>query len=346
MSVILEPVLGLPEIGPGDDLARLIAHHASIEPGDIVIITSKVISKSLGLRRPEAERIRAIGEHTRRVVAERAAPHGPTRVVESVAGPVLVAAGVDSSSTGEAGTILLLPTNPDAAAREVHLALADAVGVARQDVGVIISDSAGRPWRHGLTDFALGASGVRTLVDHRGETDEDGRVLALTVRAVADELAAAADLIKQKGARVPVAIARGLGALLGAGDARSLVRTGASDWFARGHKEAVRDALGVAPGSASSDAIGLAPTGPSPFSERVDRALALAFGGLDSWGDADALGADVEITGELARVSLTADDEYLLGVAAARLAVACAAEDLHCETERRPGSHLTTLRPL
>lgn len=345
MTVVIDPVTGLPEFGAGDDLAAAIAAHASVAAGDIVVVTSKVISKVQGLRRPATERELAIAEHTKRVVAERAGAHGPTRVVEAVAGPVMAAAGVDASSTGETGTVLLLPADPDHAARELHTALASALDLAPDRFGVIISDTAGRPWRHGLSDFAIGASGVRTLLDHRGETDEDGHTLAVTVRAVADELAAAADLVKGKGAGVPVAIVRGAQAWLGPGSARELVRSGPSDWFALGPVEAVRGALGVAPGSPASERIGLPSLGGSPFAERVTRALDLALADLDAWGDAQALGADVEIAAEVAHIALTCPDEYLLGVAAARLAVAEAAEDLYGQHDRHPGGHRVTLRP-
>ncbi len=345
MTLVIEPVTGLPEIGVGDDVGALVAAHASVRPGDIVVVTSKVISKARGLRRPAHERELAIAEHTRRVVAERATASGPTRVVESVAGPVMAAAGVDSSSTGEEGSVLLLPTDPDGAAREVHAALASALNLPQDALGVIISDTAGRPWRHGLTDFALGVSGVRPVIDHRGEPDDDGRALAVTVRAVADELAAAADLVKGKGARVPVAVVHGASVLLGAGCARDLVRTGPSDWFSRGPVEAIRDALGVPPGSVASEQLGLVPIGVSPFADRVTRALSLALADLDTWGDAGALGADIDIGDDVASIALTAADEFLLGAAAARLMVAAAAEDLRCDHERRPVTHLSTLRP-
>ena len=214
-AVEVRALTGVPEVGPGDDLARLLVGSlrstgCDVRPGDCLVVSSKVVSKALGLT-AAGDRASAVLDHTRRVVAERAGGEGPTRVVEAVAGPVMAAAGVDASNTGPSGAVLLLPEDPDAAAarlREEVLAAADLAP--ETPFAVLLSDTAGRPWRTGLTDFALGAAGVVVLDDLRGGTDHDGRPLAVTARAVADELAAAADLVKGKADGVPAALVRGL----------------------------------------------------------------------------------------------------------------------------------------
>ncbi|TXJ74058.1 coenzyme F420-0:L-glutamate ligase [Streptomyces lavendulae] len=232
---------GLPEVQRGDDLAKLIAvAEPGLADGDVVVVTSKIVSKAEGRIVRATDREAAIDAETVRVVARR----GALRIVENRQGLVMAAAGVDASNT-PAGTVLLLPEDPDASARAIREGLRDALGV---EVGVIVSDTFGRPWRAGLTDVAIGAAGVRVLDDLRGGTDAYGNPLSATVVATADELAAAGDLVKGKAGGRPVAVVRGLSQVVerdGEADtgARALVRAAADDMFRLGTSEAVREAL-------------------------------------------------------------------------------------------------------
>ncbi|MFE2377875.1 coenzyme F420-0:L-glutamate ligase [Streptomyces sp. NPDC059398] len=245
-------VPGLPEVREGDDLAKLIATAApELADGDIVLVTSKIVSKAEGRIVQADDREAAIDAETVRVVARR----GTLRIVENRQGLVMAAAGVDASNT-PAGTVLLLPEDSDSSARTIREGLRDALGVA---VGVIVTDTFGRPWRNGLTDVAIGAAGVRVLDDLRGGTDAYGNPLSATVVATADELAAAGDLVKGKAAGLPVAVVRGLphavtdpasgpgddtdDAGSASGGARDLVRVAADDMFRLGTSEAVREAV-------------------------------------------------------------------------------------------------------
>ncbi|MFC5155815.1 coenzyme F420-0:L-glutamate ligase [Streptomyces amakusaensis] len=228
---------GLPEVAPGDDLARLIAEAGpGLADGDILLVTSKIVSKAEGRVLAAGDREAAIDAETVRVVARR----GPLRIVENRQGLIMAAAGVDASNT-PAGTVLLLPLDPDVSARAIRAGLRETLGV---DVGVIVTDTFGRPWRNGLTDVAIGSAGVRVLDDLRGGSDSHGNPLSATVVAVADELAAAGDLVKGKTAGRPVAVVRGLAQLVGGeDDARALVRDPADDMFRLGTSEAVREAV-------------------------------------------------------------------------------------------------------
>ncbi|WP_416972623.1 coenzyme F420-0:L-glutamate ligase [Streptomyces sp. 4F14] len=229
---------GLPEVRQGDDLAKLIARaEPGLADGDVVVVTSKIVSKAEGRIVAADDREAAIDAETVRVVARR----GTLRIVENRQGLVMAAAGVDASNT-PAGTVLLLPEDPDASARAIRDGLRDALGV---DVGVVVSDTFGRPWRAGLTDVAIGAAGVRVLDDLRGGTDAYGNPLSATVVATADELAAAGDLVKGKAAGLPVAVVRGLPHVVGGSGegARSMVRGAADDMFRLGTSEAVRLAV-------------------------------------------------------------------------------------------------------
>ncbi len=228
-DITVTGVPGLPEISPGADLAGLICDAApGLRDGDIVVVTSKIISKAEG-RVIRADRERAIDAETVRVVARR----GPTRIVETRHGLVLAAAGVDSSNTAP-GTVVLLPEDPDGSARRLRKAIGERRGIS---VGVVITDTMGRPWRIGQTDAAIGAAGLAPLRDHRGQADTFGNPMEVTIAAVADEIAAAADLVKGKTAQVPVAIVRGLAGLVTRSDgpgAAALVRPAAEDMFRLG----------------------------------------------------------------------------------------------------------------
>ncbi|MFI9005549.1 coenzyme F420-0:L-glutamate ligase [Streptomyces sp. NPDC053541] len=230
---------GIPEVAGGDDLAKLIAAAApGLLDGDVLLVTSKIVSKAEGRVIAAADREAAIDAETVRVVARR----GALRIVENRQGLVMAAAGVDASNT-PAGTVLLLPEDPDASAARIREGLRAALGV---EVGVIVTDTFGRPWRSGLTDVAIGAAGVRVLDDLRGGTDSHGNELNVTVTATADELAAAGDLVKGKAAGRPVAVVRGLAHVVGDATepgARALVRGAADDMFRLGTSEAVREAV-------------------------------------------------------------------------------------------------------
>ncbi|MBK3634805.1 coenzyme F420-0:L-glutamate ligase [Streptomyces sp. MBT97] len=229
---------GLPEVRAGDDLAKLIAAaEPGLADGDVLLVTSKIVSKAEGRIVRAEDREAAIDAETVRVVARR----GTLRIVENRQGLVMAAAGVDASNT-PAGTVLLLPEDPDASARLIRDGLRDALGV---EVGVVVTDTFGRPWRAGLTDVAIGAAGVRVLDDLRGGTDAHGNPLSATVVATADELAAAGDLVKGKASALPVAVVRGLGHVVVSDDAgaRVMVRGARDDMFRLGTSEAVRLAV-------------------------------------------------------------------------------------------------------
>jgi coenzyme F420-0:L-glutamate ligase / coenzyme F420-1:gamma-L-glutamate ligase len=236
------PVRGIPEVRPGDDLAALIMQAAPwLQDNDVLVVTSKIISKAEGALIPvptegpdrEAAREQALQSQTARVVATR----GHTRIVQTHHGFVMASAGIDASNV-ERSQLVLLPKDPDASARSLRADLLER-GL---DVAVIVSDTMGRPWRNGLTDVALGSAGIEPLRDHRGETDPHGNELHITQMAVVDELAAAAELVKGKIDQVPVAVVRGYlteTAPDGAPVVPTLVREAANDLFSLGTAEAI-----------------------------------------------------------------------------------------------------------
>src|SRR3954447_19891863 len=229
----LFPVHGIGEVRPGDDLAALILERAELQDGDVVVVTSKIVSKAEGRlvlldsddpAAREAARQEAIEAETVRLVAQR----GPLRIVQTRHGLVMAAAGVDASNVAR-NEIALLPLDPDASAQLLRESLRERLGV---EVGVIITDTMGRAWRGALTDVAIGVAGITAVTDPRGETDAFGNVLGVTRVAVADELAAAADLVKGKLAGIPVAIVRGVaadGKLPDDGRGSESLRRGAAD---------------------------------------------------------------------------------------------------------------------
>ncbi|MDQ1683862.1 MAG: dehydro coenzyme reductase / coenzyme F420-0:L-glutamate ligase / coenzyme [Frankiaceae bacterium] len=258
---------GIPQITAGDDLARIIATaEPSLADGDIVVVTSKIVSKSEGRLVDGDTRDAAIDAETVRVVAQR----GGTRIVETRHGLILAAAGVDASNV-PAGKVALLPADPDGSAASLRAGLRAGLGV---DVGVLITDTMGRPWRNGLVDVAIGAAGVAVLDDHRGRTDEYGHTLEMTVTALADEIAAAAELVKGKLDGVPVAVVRGLGHLVGdlAGQASDLIRKADEDLFRWGSREAVLAALDAR--GPDTDGVVLVPV--AGAGNAVERVLACA----------------------------------------------------------------------
>lgn len=319
-SLTITPLQGIPEVREGDDLADVVdagLRHSGValRDGDILVVSSKIASKALGLVTHDPDKDRVIAGESQYVVAERAIGPRVTRVVRAKAGPVMAAAGVDGSNTGERGGWLLLPHDPDGVSEALHDELVRRHGVR---LGVILSDTAGRPWRVGQIDFALGAHGVRVADDLRGAFDADGKPLEVTTRALADEIASAADLAKGKVTAVPAAVVRGLDELVpdvaGRDEprGRDLVRTGPQDWFGYGRVEAVRAALGVEPGSADAVAVGIAPAGSSTRLEAVGRAVRTALHGHeDATADVGAL-----------TVTLGADSPYELGQLVPRLQAA------------------------
>src|SRR5215213_8504724 len=235
------PVAGLPEIGPGDDLAAMIVEAAALESGDVVVVAHKVVSKAeqrvvrlADIEPSERARELAAGERdprelevilreTARVVRERA----PLVIAETRHGFVCASAGVDHSNAPDAGAVVLLPVDPDASARRIRDGIAERTG---RTVAVVVGDSFGRPFRHGTTDVAIGVAGLAPLLDLRGTTDRGGRELRSTQIALADEVAAAADLARTKAGGVPVVVVRGLEPA-GDGTARELVIEPERDLF-------------------------------------------------------------------------------------------------------------------
>ena len=228
-------VRGLPEVGAGDDLVELIAAACGtgLRDGDILVVTSKIVSKAEGRMR-RMDREDAIDAETVRVVARK----GATRIGQTRTGLVMGAAGVDASNVAPGRTVLL-PEDPDASARRLRAGLRERLGVR---LAVIISDTFGRPWRSGQTDIAIGAAGIDALQDLRGSTDTHGNVLDVTLNAVADEIAAAGELVKGKATGTPVAVVRGLANLVTDGDgdgAAALIRPADEDLFRYGSRDVV-----------------------------------------------------------------------------------------------------------
>ncbi len=230
-------VEGLPDVRPGDDVAALLVAAVALEDGDVVVVTSKLLSKAEGRLVPvpagtdrETVRLAAVADETVRVVARR----GSTVIAQNRNGLVLAAAGVDASNV-RGDEVALLPVDPDASARDLRDRLHALTG---RQVAVVVSDTMGRPWRVGQVDQAIGVAGLAPVRDARGTTDTFGAVLEVTEIAVADELAAAAELVKGKADSVPVAVVRGLALSDDGRDATALVRSAAQDWFRLGTTEA------------------------------------------------------------------------------------------------------------
>jgi coenzyme F420-0:L-glutamate ligase/coenzyme F420-1:gamma-L-glutamate ligase len=229
----LLPVTGLPEIRRGDDLAALVVERITLEDGDVAVVAQKVVSKVEGrvVRIDELEasakarelagderdprEVEAVLREAKRIVRER----GPLVIAETHHGFICASAGVDHSNAPEPGTLVLLPVDPDASARAIRARLHELTGAA---VGVIVTDSFGRPFRQGTTDVAIGIAAVPAIVDLRGTTDRIGYVLRASRVAIADEIASAADLARGKAEGVPVVVVRGL-RLEGDGTAQEIV---------------------------------------------------------------------------------------------------------------------------
>jgi coenzyme F420-0:L-glutamate ligase/coenzyme F420-1:gamma-L-glutamate ligase len=271
----------VPEVSAGDDLVALLLAAADLADGDIVAVTSKVVSKAEGRVRAGTREDALAGE-TRRLVARR----GSTSIVRTHHGLTLAAAGIDASNV-ESGRVVLLPEDPDASARSIR----DGVRVrAGRNVAVVVTDTAGRAWREGQTDIAIGAAGLRVLETYAGRTDAHGNELAVTAPAVADELAGVAELAQGKLGARPFAVVRGRPDLvLPPGDdgpgASALVRPDGADMFGYGSREAVLAAL-------RGDPADIAPFGaPVPAAE-----LAAVLAALPGAGTPEVVGDTVICT--------------------------------------------------
>ncbi|MGE3285546.1 MAG: coenzyme F420-0:L-glutamate ligase [Pseudonocardia sp.] len=251
-AIEISPVTGLPEFRPGDDLAAALATAAPwLADGDVLVVTSKVFSKIEGRlvaapqdpQERDTARRALVDAQTERFVARR----GRTVIVANPLGIVQAAAGVDGSNVRR-DELALLPQDPDASAARLRAGLKARLGV---DVAVVVTDTLGRTWRVGQTDVAIGASGLRVLHRYGGTVDAEGNELLVTEIAVADELAAAGDLVKGKLGAVPVAVVRGLGPVDDGSAARDLVRPldedlfwlGTDEALARGRAEGHREAV-------------------------------------------------------------------------------------------------------
>jgi coenzyme F420-0:L-glutamate ligase/coenzyme F420-1:gamma-L-glutamate ligase len=274
---------GAPEVAAGDDVAAILVALLpadgpdAIQDGDIVMVTSKVVAKAEGRVRP-GPREDAVAEETVRVVARR----GQTTIARTRHGLTMAAAGVDGSNVAP-GHVVLLPVDPDASARAIRRRLTELTG---HVVGVVVTDTAGRAWREGQTDIAVGAAGVRVVEDFAGQEDGHGNPLVVTAPAVADELASAAELAQGKLGGRPFAVVRGRADLvLPAGDdgpgAGALVRSDGADMFGFGSREAVLRALAADPGDAPV-------YGSAALAAELADALALALG-VSAVGTGDRL---------------------------------------------------------
>jgi coenzyme F420-0:L-glutamate ligase/coenzyme F420-1:gamma-L-glutamate ligase len=236
-------VEGLPEVRPGDDLGDLISSEAQLRPADVLVIAQKVVSKSEGRLRELASVV--AGDEAKRIAPQLVANPDPrfvqvvldesvrvlrsqrVLITETRHGFVCANAGVDQSNIAEPGVVTLLPLDPDASADRIRARIHERSGV---EVGVIVSDTFGRPWRLGIVNVALGVAGLPALIDLRGTLDDSGREMHATVLAIADDLASAAGLVMRKTERAPVVVIRGL-ELTGDGRGRQLIRPADEDVF-------------------------------------------------------------------------------------------------------------------
>jgi coenzyme F420-0:L-glutamate ligase/coenzyme F420-1:gamma-L-glutamate ligase len=339
------PVRGIAEVAPGDDLAaQIVAGLArsgiTLRDGDVLCVSTKIVSKALGLLVPKEEKQARIEDATVHLVSRRRGTRVVTSVVEIPSGPVMAAAGIDASNVPE-GTVLLLPEDPDREAEALRAAVA---GAASARIGVVLTDTSSRIWRVGVGDIALGAAGISALQDLRGTADATGRTLSVTVRDLADELASAADLVKGKADGVPVAVLRGVPDAVvdpaRAVPAAALSRPGPDDWFRRPSLESVWVAIGLGP---DDEPIPSVVVEPDPV--RVDRAVEVAqraesllhpgaddvpvvdvHGGQDTSVDADATPSPVTVS--VRPCADTGEAWARAGALAERIRVALGAESI------------------
>ena len=306
ISYTVYAVRDLPEFRQGDDLVESLAQSApALTDGDILVVTSKIISKIEGrlldVAAGEAQRQRARDEaidgESLAVVAQR----GQTRIVRNRLGLTMAAAGIDASNVPD-GKIALLPEDPDASAEEIRTSIRVRLG---RDVAVVITDTVGRPWREGLVDIAIGSAGISPLRDLRGTVDTHGHPLAVTALAQIDEIASASELVRGKVGAIPVAVVRGIPWQTSDLTARSLIRAGETDMFSLGTRD-------VVPATRSM-----------PTSGNVDSALVEAA--VDAVPQSSAIKAIA--TGRA--ISVESDlDPFFVGVYVGKLLVALRAEGL------------------
>ena len=238
MTLTFDPIEGIGEVGPGDDIAQLIVNRATLKDGDVLVVTSKIVSKAAGLA-TTATKDELLHIQTDRVVAMR----GETRIVRTHHGLTMAAAGIDNSNTTP-GTLIPLPRDPDGSAAELRARIHELIG---KRVGVIISDTAGRAWRIGQTDIAIGCAGITPFDSFAGRTDPYGNPLAVTSPAIADEIAGAAELASGKFGARPVVIVRGTDPAWNTTDdgpgAHALIRDEDGDMFGLGTREAAIAAI-------------------------------------------------------------------------------------------------------
>ena len=327
-GITVRPVDGIGEVAAGDDLAALLVAATrvdALEAGDVVVLTSKVVSKAEG-RAVSADKADVLAGETDRVLARR----GSTSIVRTHHGLVLAGAGIDESNTGT-GTVLLLPEDPDGSARRLRERLLELTGC---NVAVVVTDTAGRAWRNGQTDLAIGAAGLEVMHDYAGRVDDYGNELAVTAPAVADEIAAAGDLVKAKLARRPAAVLRGLGDLVlpegehGPG-ATTLVRDEDGDMFGLGAREAVLAAV-------SADPAGLRGFGrPAPAEEAAIVLGPVAGGGVRVDHGQDEDGDATTVAVPFPDLEPRALGRWETRVAAAAFALGWIPEDNDAETVLR-----------
>jgi coenzyme F420-0:L-glutamate ligase/coenzyme F420-1:gamma-L-glutamate ligase len=298
-------VEGLPEVRPGDDLGALISAAASLQDGDVLVVTSKIVSKAEGRLAP-GTRLDHLAAESARVVARR----GDTQIVETHHGFVMAAAGIDASNVPD-GMVALLPVDSDASAEAIRVGVRERLGV---EVAVIISDTMGRPWRDGVVDTAIGAAGLDVVWDLRGEHDAVGHLLEATIIAVADELASAADLVKGKVTDTPAAVIRGFPYRPDASGrgAKPLIRNASEDMFRLGTREAMAAVVATS-----------APIDPgTPGAEGVDQAAVERA--IDALGDIPTV---LTIAADGCTVGAVGDP-LSIGHTMGRFAAALAAEGL------------------
>jgi coenzyme F420-0:L-glutamate ligase/coenzyme F420-1:gamma-L-glutamate ligase len=298
MTITFAPVEGLEEVRPGDDIASLIAARTELSAGDVVVVTSKIVSKAAGLATTTAKE-ELLEAETDRVVARR----GSTSIVRTHHGLTMAAAGIDNSNTAP-GTLIPLPPDPDASAAELRTRLRELTGV---DVAVIISDTAGRAWRVGQTDIAIGCAGLLPFDSFAGRTDPYGNALAVTSPAVADQIAGGAELASGKFGARPVIVVRGTDpSWLTADDgpgARALIRDEASDMFGLGSREAAVAAI------VGDQPVRGLPADSTPLDDIIDLALR----------DMSFPRSNLSVEGTAVVISVEQDDQVTAGMLAQRL---------------------------
>lgn len=299
MTLVFEPVEGIGEVAAGDDVAGLIADHVQIQDGDVVVVTSKIVSKAAGLATTRSKDDLLAAE-TDRVVARR----GPTAIVRTHHGLTMAAAGIDNSNTAP-GTLIPLPRDPDGAASSIRARLQQFSGVR---VAVVVSDTAGRAWRVGQTDIAIGCAGLIPYDSYAGRTDPYGNPLAVTAPAIADQLAGGAELASGKFGARPVVIVRGTDPAWFTDDdgpgACALIRDDREDMFGLGAREAAVAAI-----------VGSSPVRGLPRDESVstDDLVDLALRGLSF------ARTKVAVQGEAVVITATPNCAVSAGVLAQRL---------------------------